>query len=81
MKCLIQTLIVAAALVAPVVSFAQSNVPATRAGNRAQLIQLEKAGYYPSRVTNDYPDALVAAEARLAARNGAAGVGHAGNGS
>jgi hypothetical protein len=45
MKSLIQTLVIAGALVAPVVSFAQSNVPATRAQDRAQLVQLEKADW------------------------------------
>jgi hypothetical protein len=73
MKSLIQTIVVAAALVAPVVSFAQSNAPVTRAEARAQLVQLEKAGYYPSRVTNDYPDGIEAAEAKVAAQNSANG--------
>ena len=81
MKSLIQTIVVAAALVAPVVSFAQSNAPVTRAEARAQLVQLEKAGYYPSRVTNDYPDGIEAAEAKVAAQNGAAGVGGVADGS
>ena len=45
----------------------------TRAQVRAQLVQIEKAGYNPAR-SNDpsYPAALQAAEARVAAQNGAA---------
>jgi hypothetical protein len=81
MKCLIQTIVVAGAFVAPVVSFAQSNAPVTRAEARAQLVQLEKAGYYPSRVTPDYPDDIEAAEAKVAAQNGVTGVGGVANGS
>jgi uncharacterized membrane protein len=81
MKSLIQTIVVAAALVAPVLSFAQSNAPVTRAEARAQLVQLEKAGYYPSRVTNDYPDGIEAAEAKVAAQNSATDIGGVANGS
>jgi uncharacterized membrane protein len=75
MKSLIQTIVVAAALVAPVMSFAQSNAPVTRAEVRARLVQLEKAGYDPSSVPTNYPVGLQAAEAKVAAQNGAAGVG------
>ncbi|MGF6613094.1 hypothetical protein OKW45_008082 [Paraburkholderia sp. WSM4175] len=73
MKSLIQAVVVAAVLAAPVVSFAQSNAPVTRAQVRAELVQLEKAGYHPSdgdRTT--YPADIQAAEARVAAQNGAA---------
>ena len=73
MKTLISAVVVAAALVAPLASFAQSNQPLTRAEVRAQLVQLEKAGYNPS-ATDDttYPVQLQAAEARVAAQNGTA---------
>jgi uncharacterized membrane protein len=47
MKSLIQAVVVAAALAAPVAVFAQSNAPLTRAQVRAELVQLEKAGYKP----------------------------------
>jgi hypothetical protein len=69
MRSLIQAIVVAAALVAPVASFAQSNAPVTRAQVRAQIVQLEKAGYDPSSVPTDYPASLQAAEARVAAQN------------
>ena len=73
MKSLIQAVVVAAALVAPVVSFAQSNAPVTRAQVRAELVQLEKAGYNPARGEDPYyPADIQAAEAKVAAQNGAA---------
>jgi hypothetical protein len=81
MKSLIQAIVVAAALVAPVVSFAQSNAPVTRAEVRARLVQLEKAGYDPTSVPTDYPVGLQAAEAKVAAQNGATSVGGVTDGS
>jgi hypothetical protein len=45
MKNLIQAVVVAAALAAPVAVFAQNTAPLTRAQVRAELIELEKAGY------------------------------------
>ena len=48
MKSLIQAVVVAAALAAPVAVFAQSNAPVTRAQVRAELVQLEEAGYNPA---------------------------------
>ncbi|MFM0227638.1 DUF4148 domain-containing protein [Paraburkholderia dipogonis] len=73
MKSLINAVAVALVLAAPVVSFAQSNQPVTRAEVRAQLVQLEKAGYDPARAnSDDYPQNLQAAEARVAEQNGLA---------
>ncbi|AXL49043.1 hypothetical protein DSC91_000692 [Paraburkholderia caffeinilytica] len=72
MKTLISAVVVAAALVAPVASFAQSNQPLTRAEVRAQLVQLEKAGYNPIGDHVDYPANLQAAQARVDAQNGTA---------
>jgi Domain of unknown function (DUF4148) len=72
MKALISAVVVAAALVAPVASFAQSNQPLTRADVRAQLVQLEKAGYDPIGEHVDYPANLQAAQARVDAQNGTA---------
>jgi hypothetical protein len=72
MKSLIKAVAIAAVLAAPVVSFAQSNQPVTRAEVRAQLIQLEKAGYNPATaVDSTYPADIQAAEARVQAQNGA----------
>jgi len=72
MKSLIQAVVVAAVLAAPVASFAQSNQPVTRAQVRAELIQLEKAGYQPNRADPYYPADIQAAQARVNAQNGIA---------
>jgi hypothetical protein len=63
---LIQSLIVAAVVAVPAVSFAQSVQPLTRAQVRAELVQLEQAGYNPGN-GNDatYPRDIQAAEARV----------------
>ena len=61
---------VAVALVAPPTSFAQSNAPKTRAEVRADLVQLERAGYNPG-ANNEatYPAQIQAAEARVSEQN------------
>jgi Domain of unknown function (DUF4148) len=70
---LVQSLILAAVLAVPAVSsFAQSNAPVTRAQVRAELVQLEKAGYNPNANDTTYPADIQAAEARVAAQNGTA---------
>ncbi|WP_114813030.1 DUF4148 domain-containing protein [Paraburkholderia kururiensis] len=66
---LVQSLIVAAVVAVPAVSFAQSNAPLTRALVRAELVQLEKAGYNPALDYTRYPENVQAAEARVSARN------------
>ncbi|MDE1178994.1 DUF4148 domain-containing protein [Paraburkholderia sp.] len=72
MKSLVQAVIVAAAFVAPVASFAQSSSHVTRAQVRAELVQLENAGYRVGDGDNThYPEAIQAAEAKVAAQNGA----------
>jgi hypothetical protein len=72
MKSLIQAVVIAAALAAPVAAFAQSNQPVTRAQVRAELIQLEKAGYQPGLSDPYYPANIQAAQARVDAQNGTA---------
>jgi hypothetical protein len=72
MKSLIYVALVASALAAPVLSFAQeSNGPVTRAEVRADLIRLEQAGYRPSVKDVNYPADIQAAEARVQAQDGA----------
>ncbi|RQZ20566.1 DUF4148 domain-containing protein [Burkholderia sp. Bp9031] len=67
MKSLIKAVALAALVAAPVVSFAQSNQqPLTRAQVRAELVQLEKAGYNPNDWMN-YPENIQAAQAKIAA--------------
>ena len=57
MKSLIQSVVIAAALTAPVAVFAQSNAPVTRAQVKAELVQFEQVAgksalghdpYYPN---------------------------------
>ncbi|HTR09853.1 MAG TPA: DUF4148 domain-containing protein [Paraburkholderia sp.] len=74
MKSLIQAITLAVAIAAPVASFAQSNAPITRAQVRAELVQIEKAGYSPARGDDPhYPDDVLAAEAKVGAQNSAVG--------
>lgn len=68
MKSLIKAVALAAVLAIPAVSFAQ-NAPVTRAEVKAQLAQLERAGYNPSSDQLNYPQSIQAAEARVAAQN------------
>lgn len=72
MKSLVQAVVIAAVLAAPVASFAQSNQPVTRAQVRAELVQLEKAGYQPGTSNPYYPADIQAAQAKIAAQNGGA---------
>ena len=72
----LKTAAFAAALLVPALSFAQApNVSLTRAQVRAELAQIEKAGYKPTGHDNKYPSDLQAAEARIAA--GTPGTDHA----
>jgi hypothetical protein len=58
--------VLAVALAAPIVSFAQdANGPVTRAQVEAELVQLENAGYRPSPNDPHYPADIQAAEARV----------------
>lgn len=66
MKSLICAAFAAAVLAAPTLSFAQaSNAPVTRAQVKAELVQLEQAGYNPARNDLNYPADIQAAEARV----------------
>ncbi|MDH6151915.1 MULTISPECIES: DUF4148 domain-containing protein [Paraburkholderia] len=80
---LVQSLIVAALVAVPVVSFAQSQPRQvlTRAEVRAELVQLEKAGYNPASDNTQYPQNIEAAEARISAGHDAAAYGGVANGS
>ncbi|MEM5420649.1 DUF4148 domain-containing protein [Paraburkholderia sp. BR14263] len=76
MKSLAQTFVILTILSAPAVSFAQSNSAVTPEQVRAELIQLEQAGYRPGDGDNtNYPADIQAAEARVAAQNGGSGYG------
>ncbi|MGU2419692.1 DUF4148 domain-containing protein [Burkholderia cenocepacia] len=82
MKSLIYAAVAASALAVPLMSFAQqSNGPLTRAQVRAELIQLEQAGYRPGLSDPTYPANIQAAEARVQAQNSAAQGSNTGYGS
>lgn len=71
----LSTIIVAAALAVPALSaFAQSQ-PLTRADVKAQLVQVERAGYNPTTDRTTYPAEIQAADAKIAARNDQASYG------
>nr|WP_158935015.1 DUF4148 domain-containing protein [Burkholderia sp. S171] len=70
-KLFLPALLITSALAAPSFAFAQdNNAPVTRAEVRAQLTQLEKAGYSPATNDNYYPQALQEAQQRVDASNG-----------
>ena len=73
MKKLISAVAVAAVLAVPAISFAQATQPLTRAEVRAQLVELEKAGYNPATNDIDYPQNLQAAQQRVEEERMAAG--------
>jgi hypothetical protein len=80
MRSLIQFAVVAAALASPIATLAQSAAPLTRAQVKAELAQLQQAGYSPSRDDPNYPSNIQAAEARLVAQtpNNATDTGYGG---
>src|ERR1700761_1665898 len=67
-KMLVNLTLAAATLGAPVLSFAQSNAPVTRAEVRADLVRVEQAGYRPAGDDIDYPADIQAAEAKIDAQ-------------
>ena len=69
-KLLISALVLSSALAAPAFAFAQDNGPVTRAQVKAELIQLEKAGYTPGGEDVNYPQDIQAAERRVAEQQG-----------
>ena len=70
MKLLFYALATLSVSAVPVVSFAQSSQPLTRAQVVADLIEVENAGFHPGSVDYvEYPGNLQAAEARIAAKH------------
>jgi hypothetical protein len=78
-KLLIPAIVVA--LTAPSFAFAQQNAPVSRAQVKAELVQLEKAGYDPASDELTYPAQLQAAETRVVAQNGQSSYGRVPDGS
>ncbi|WP_321931228.1 DUF4148 domain-containing protein [Paraburkholderia guartelaensis] len=63
----IKAAFVTAVVLVPALAFAQSSEPLTREQVRAQLAQLEKAGYNPlANCVGECPEGLRRAEARVA---------------
>jgi hypothetical protein len=82
MKSFIFAAVAASVLAAPIVSFAQSDSPVTRAEVRTELKQLELAGYEPGAGDeSNYPANIQAAQARISSSNSATGYGGAVSGS
>ncbi|MFL9986935.1 DUF4148 domain-containing protein [Paraburkholderia sediminicola] len=79
MKSFTRMVLVAALIAAPVASFAQSNQSVSREQVRAELAQVEKAGYNP-RDAIHYPENIQAAEAKVTAQNATAQAGVSGYG-
>lgn len=65
MKSLVYAVVAASALTASFGAFAQSSQPLTRAQVRAELVQLEKAGYHPGVSSPYYSEDIQAAQARV----------------
>ena len=65
MKSWVNVVIAAAILSVPLASFAQSSAPVSRAEVRAELAQIERAGYSPVAEDASYPSKLQAAESRV----------------
>ncbi|MEQ5843538.1 DUF4148 domain-containing protein [Paraburkholderia acidicola] len=72
MKTVPINLLAAVVMVLPIASHAQSPDTVTRAKVRAELVQLEDAGYRPRANDPHYPDDIQAAEAKIAASNATA---------
>ena len=78
MKALARLVFAIGALASPVVSFAQSTEPVTRAQVREELIRLEEAGYQVSGADHTtYPAQIQAAEAKVAAQDSQLAVNNA----
>jgi len=73
MNKLVSAVVVAAAVAVPAISFAQTNQPLTRAQVRAELVELEQAGYSPAQSEVNYPQDLQAAQQRVVAERLAQG--------
>jgi hypothetical protein len=76
MRSLIVAIAATSALALPLTAWSQTDAAPTRAQVRAELQQLEQAGYDPSKGEDpNYPVDIQAAEARVWAANGATGYG------
>ncbi|MFB9127623.1 DUF4148 domain-containing protein [Paraburkholderia dipogonis] len=72
LKSLVQAIVIAVAITAPIVTFAQESAPITRAQVKGEIAQLENFGYSSTGSDIDYPSRLMAAEARRGVQGGSA---------
>jgi hypothetical protein len=75
---LVHSLVAAALVAVPVLSFAQSNHALTRGEVRSELVQLQKAGYNPASDNTQYPKNIEAALMRIDVQNGSAAAAYGG---
>ncbi|WP_277187143.1 DUF4148 domain-containing protein [Caballeronia sp. BR00000012568055] len=80
-KSLVPALVIASALAVPALAQAREDGPVTRAEVKANLVQLERAGYNPASDQTTYPANIQAAEARVNAQPAASSYGGASEGS
>ncbi|WP_244815331.1 DUF4148 domain-containing protein [Caballeronia sp. Lep1P3] len=71
-KSIVPAIVIASALAVPALAQASDNGALTRAEVKAQLVQLERAGYNPASDHTTYPANIQAAQARLDASQGVA---------
>ena len=74
----LRSIAVAALLAVPALSFAQSSDGLTRAQVRAELVQLQQAGYNPASDNTQYPKNIEAALARIDAGKSASSMAYGG---
>ncbi|WP_244847134.1 DUF4148 domain-containing protein [Caballeronia sp. SL2Y3] len=78
-KSIVPAIVIASALAAPAFAHAGENGALTRAEVKAQLVELQRAGYNPSSDRTTYPAAIQAAEARIQSAQGVAATSFGGS--
>jgi hypothetical protein len=69
-KSFVPAVVIASAVAAPTLAFAQDNTQVTRAAVKIDLQQMEQAGYKPAADRTTYPDHAQAAEQRMVTERG-----------
>jgi hypothetical protein len=69
-KSFVPAVVIASIIAAPALEFAQDNTQVTRAAVKADLQQMEQAGYNPAADRTTYPEHAQAAEQRVEAERG-----------
>ena len=79
-KSIVPAIAIAAVLAVPGFAQAREDGPVTRAQVRAELVQVERAGYNPASDDITYPANIQAAQARVDAQQGVAATSYGGAG-